>query len=247
MSNKTDFLAIAIASAVNGQFMAVQNLSLALSLVSSDKAKEVIKDFKEKTVNLGLSQGYANDLSSLASFVDNLKLISFKEIKSEKTTLSLLSVRLGEKGVINLASLKGFKAFNTNNLKTSVQDAYKFDNCSEILAIAGDGLIVELSAFNKLSQGYNACKAIALKVSDFVKACTLEKSQLVEDTDTVADADTVADTVADTDFAVVRASILASLTTSELLDVIATHDNDSLNAILKGVQAMIKARNKKAA
>ena len=232
MSNKTDFLAIAIASAVNGQFIAVQNLSLALSLVSSDKAKEVIKNFKAQTITLGLSSGYANDLSSLASFVDDLKLISFKEIKSEKTTLSLLSARLEEKGVVNLASLKGFKAFNANTLKISVQDAYKFDNCSEVLALAGDALIVELSAFNKLSQGYIVCKAIALKVSDFIKACTLEKSQLAE----------VAEVAEDTSFAIVRAQILASLTTSELLDVIATHDNDSLQAILEGVQAMIKAR-----
>jgi hypothetical protein len=48
------------------------------------------------------------------------------------------------------------------------------------------------------------------------------------------------------DFALVRASILASLTTSELLDVIATQDNDSLNAILKGVQSLIKGRKKAA-
>jgi len=277
MSNKTDFLAIAIASAVNGQFIAVQNLSLALSLVSSDKAKEVIRDFKAKTVSLGLSSSYANDLSSLASFVDDLKLVSFKEIRSEKTTLSLLSVRLEEKGVVNLASLKGFKAFNANTLKASVQDAYKFDNCSEVLALAGDALIVELAAFNKLSQGYIACKAIALKVSDFIKACTLEKSQLVEDAAPVVEdaapvvedaapvvedaapvvedaapvvedaAPVVEDTDTDTDFALARAQILASLTTSELLEVIATHDNDSLQVLLKGIQALIKGRNKKTA
>jgi len=264
MTNKTDFLAIAIASAVNGQFVAVQNLSLALSLVSSDKAKEVIKDFKAKTVSLGLSSGYANDLSSLASFVDDLKLVSFKEIKTEKTTLALLSARLEQKGVVNLASLKGFKAFNANTLKAGVQDAYKFDNCPENLAVTGDALIVELAAFNKLSQGYIACKAIALKVSDFIKACELDKKRAIEDAPKQEDAPIEDAPIEDapiedapiedapiedapiedaqTDFALVRAQILASLTTSELLDVIATHDNDSLQAILKGVQTMIKAR-----
>ena len=44
-----------------------------------------------------------------------------------------------------------------------------------------------------------------------------------------------------------RLHVLASLTTSELLDVIATHDNDSLQALLKGIQGIIKTRNKKAA
>ncbi len=273
MSNKTDFLAIAIASAVNGQFLAVQNLSLALSLVSSDKAKEVIKDFKEKTVNLGLSKGYANDLSSLASFVDDLKLVSFKEIKTEKTTLALLSARLEEKGVINLASLKGFKAFNVNTLKASVQDAYKFEDCLLSLCTQGDDLIIELAAFNKLSQGYIACKAIALKVSDFIKLCEADKKRAIEDAPIedapiedapiedapiedapiedapIEDAPIEDAPIEDTNnaAAAMRLHVLASLTTSELLDVIATHDNDSLQALLKGIKGMITSRNKKAA
>ena len=242
MSNKTDFLAIAIASAVNGQFLAVQNLSLALSLVSSDKAKEVIKDFKTKTIDLGLSSGYANDLSSLASFVDDLKLVSFKEIKTEKATLALLSARLEEKGVINLASLKGFKAFNVNTLKTSVQDAYKFENCLLSLCTQGDDLIVELSAFNKLSQGYNACKVIALKVSDFIKLCDADKKRAIEDAP-IEDAP-----IEDTNnaAAAMRLHVLASLTTTEILAVCYAQDNDSLSVILKGVQAMVKARKKAA-
>ena len=253
MSNKTDFLAIAIASAVNGQFLAVQNLSLALSLVSSDKAKEVIKDFKAKTIDLGLSSGYANDLSSLASFVDDLKLVSFKEIKSEKTTLSLLSARLEQKGVINLASLKGFKAFNANTLKASVQDAYKFEDCLMSLCAQGDSLIVELSAFNKLAQGYIACKAIALQVTDFVKACELDKKRAIEDAPIedapIEDAPIEDAPIEDTNnaAAAMRLHVLASLTTTEILAVCYAQDNDSLQAILKGVQALIKARNKKAA
>ena len=242
MSNKTDFLAIAIASAVNGQFLAVQNLSLALSLVSSDKAREVIKDFKAKTVNLGLSQGYANDLSSLASFVDDLKLVSFKEIKTEKATLALLNARLEEKGVVNLASLKGFKAFNANTLKTSVQDAYKFDNCSEVLAVTGDALIVELSAFNKLAQGYIACKAIALQVTDFVKACELDKKRAIEDAP-IEDAP-----IEDTNnaAAAMRLHVLTNLTNDELLAVIASRDNDDLLVILDSLQALIAKRQKAA-
>ena len=247
MSNKTDFLAIAIASAVNGQFLAVQNLSLALSLVSSDKAKEVIKDFKTKTIDLGLSSGYANDLSSLASFVDDLKLVSFKEIKTEKATLALLSARLEEKGVINLASLKGFKAFNVNTLKTSVQDAYKFENCLLSLCTQGDDLIVELSAFNKLSQGYNACKVIALKVSDFIKLCDADKKRAIEDAP-IEDAPIEDAPIEDTNnaAAAMRLHVLASLTTTEILAVCYAQDNDSLSVILKGVQAMVKARKKAA-
>ena len=262
MSNKTDFLAIAIASAVNGQFLAVQNLSLALSLVSSDKAREVIKDFKAKTVNLGLSQGYANDLSSLASFVDDLKLVSFKEIKTEKATLALLNARLEEKGVVNLASLKGFKAFNANTLKTSVQDAYKFDNCSEVLAVTGDALIVELSAFNKLAQGYIACKAIALQVTDFVKACELDKKRAIEDAPIedapiedapiedapIEDAPIEDAPIEDTNnaAAAMRLHVLTNLTNDELLAVIASRDNDDLLVILDSLQALIAKRQKAA-
>ena len=274
MSNKTDFLAIAIASAVNGQFLAVQNLSLALSLVSSDKAKEVIKDFKAKTIALGLSSGYANDLASLASFVDDLKLVSFKEIKTEKATLALLSARLDQKGVVNLASLKGFKAFNANTLKASVQDAYKFEDCLMSLCTQGDALIVDLSSFNKLSQGYNACKEVALRVTDFIKSCEADKKRVIEDAPKQEDAPKREDApiedapiedapiedapiedapiedapIEDTNnaAAAMRLHVLTNLTNDELLAVIASRDNDDLLVIFDNIQALIAKRQKAA-
>ena len=269
-----NFLQTAISQLTNGTFDSFVNVTIASTILGKNvKASKAL--FLEKGEQSGVSKATLNDVWGLAGFFANPDFVRYADVKN--APVSVVTLRLEKLGLTKLQHCKEYRAlcndkenllFNLQTLNSLVE---KSDVTAAITNVEGlkafatpisEWQIVAVETKNLL-QGYEklaadkaaADKAAADKAAaDKAAADKAAADKAAADTDTdnaaadKAAADkAAADTDTDNAAAAMRLHVLASLTTSELLDVIATQDNDSLQAILKGVQALIKARNKKAA
>ena len=218
MSYQTELSVLAVKTA-NSSFTAIAELSKIIACYG-DK-KEVKICWLECCENNGLVRATASDYWTLAMFFKGI-FASYQDAKN--AGIKAIVVRFESIGITSIKTAKSYKiAFS------------------------------KVIAFSDSLKGYRTLEDNDV-LESLIESCSISFKTTLENLLTIISsiesfmtsvADTVADTVAD--FALARAEILANLTTSELLEVISTQDNDSLQAILKGVQAMIKTRNKKAA
>ena len=269
-----NFLVTAISQLTSGTFDSFVNVTIASTVLGKNvKASKAV--FLEKGEQNGVSKATLNDVWGLAGFFANPDFVRYADVKNAPVSVVTLRLeKLGltklqhckeyralcndkenllfslqtlngsiERSDVTTAitNVEGLKAFITPISEWQITAVETKNLLHGYEKLESEKLAAEKLAAEKLAAEKLAAEKLA---AEKLAAEKLAAEKLAAEKLAASDTDT--DTVnVDLDFEAIRASVLKNLTANELLDIAALMDNDSLAVILKGVQALMKVRNKK--